>query len=1670
MNPPSAKQARMSTSSVEPVWHRLVLAHAQEKPARELLGIRAELLKLAPKQRLQSMLAVQLARDFVHLPPGAKLSHLLFAVLDFDLGRLALEEMGREALVLSRLVQSIAELKGFLFAPGREMSAAYLESLRDLDRTLECVCRLNVAAFPGDLVVQLQHVLLNFSHPRHGVKFLRTAALALAHVNGELPVNGSSRIVQSAWLFATVSLNRSGGEDNGKLLAGISALTSSSHSLEEEQDVDTVMLALEALCAWSGRLALTASKQDVLLAFDLCVQFADHVTLATLGLNTYERLVVACVKLEWQDLLQGEVENLVYAQLAQAKQCGRGFYLRLEKFIKAVGALKTVAWSGNGGLSLVERLLAKKSHQEVVGNGICNCLCALFKSWLVETKHVVTEDVKQAFAHVAKELENGAGDVFVNFHLVRRFLNDFFGEFQCAAEARANKEIGLFLLAKLPTKEANAWARLSLLLALERGAIHVTVVVGPTARGLQLGSLELEQALRSADAELRQASWALVSTRVKKTKFPSQVVLDAVLGAFRVMVKYDCNAVKTSLERLFDRLFLLLKHKPKANPALDDDGEDVDVDLGKAHCRAFLCECAGVIANQLYVDAPLNAVSLSLDLAAHLLQNNNNAAQGALDALLLPGTVQALLHMLLHSSFDSMRAQAYKVLEAMPAALPGMETCERMNEYLASALPTLGTKSRRECDAVALLYRLFLKRFREAGAFLHCAPPSGDAVVMRQALQLAKQCETVPTAYDVGCVITGANGAVLATGFSRELEGNTHAEEVALGRLLPTHKSGELTLYTTMEPCSHRLSGKECCTARILAHNHSHPHGKITRVVVGVNEPDLFVKDCVGVALLGEHGVAITRVDAAVAHECLATSTGGRWGPTEVFVNELSAKLLQEHGSSPVLALVTLRYVLRDCKELPRTQHALLPLLLQCVDRAAKQMVDTSEEEDEDEEEDAAWLVVREGSEALTELLERDPSDHAVVVSACNWFLDTALQLKHSGAMTYVTKGLERVTKLLLKSPALQHVVIKEWLPRLFEQLRDEQAFDKAIRRNEGFCFAIRAIVRAGELCKRGDVIQLVCHQLIVLEPHKQAAHLNVLKSLFEDSVSARALGPFLAQSLQLAVDGFPSPEWKIRSASLSLMVSLLKRIVGDQPSKTCVSVNSFRAVFSSYPSIVQVLDRELTLAVHSPSSTQLALYPLLLFLSSMKLSTQSAASEEEQRFANLCQQLCQQHPVFQVRAIAARAWAVLQPAPAAFPVFAANQNSVHGALLYLRDTTKATAFASEVGQILANGNHSYIVRELALELAVDLGFDGLLAAVGEYMQLPADQADGALLGRTRFYTTLLVRFVDAAVARSEFARLERVLCELVSKDGPGLGAFQRLAELALPNREALLPGLILVLLAQCRETEHVEALAALLPVERTVVMVVGANVDHLLRVLAAQPRNVRLQAAGLRVLSKLGSQRDLAPRLELASKHAALEMRLASALCVGDGSWGEELLRLVCALRLLCDEDEQVREVTRSSLGSRDCVGATFHALWPTITQTVGPAASSHWLDYLVEWVLASPAGDGKEEDDEQQPLEHFEQKVWVDLASRELARVVRQRQAAGLLSEEQARELASRALARLLGGGSFMDQYGALCGVRALGDALSSELLHAVSRPQDAPPHALLVVLQDVKQRLVL
>ncbi|MBH0778900.1 deaminase [Nocardia bovistercoris] len=126
-----------------------------------------------------------------------------------------------------------------------------------------------------------------------------------------------------------------------------------------------------------------------------------------------------------------------------------------------------------------------------------------------------------------------------------------------------------------------------------------------------------------------------------------------------------------------------------------------------------------------------------------------------------------------------------------------------------------------------------------------------DREYLRQAIELARRCPPSATAFSVGAVVV-ANGAVLATGYSRESDPKAHAEEAALAKLATEDpRLATATIYSTLEPCSQRATATRTpCTERILA-------AGIPRVVIAWREPSTFVADCVGVENLRAHGVTV---------------------------------------------------------------------------------------------------------------------------------------------------------------------------------------------------------------------------------------------------------------------------------------------------------------------------------------------------------------------------------------------------------------------------------------------------------------------------------------------------------------------------------------------------------------------------------------------------------------------------------------------------------------------------------------------------------------------------------------------------------------------------------------------------------------------------------------------
>lgn len=170
--------------------------------------------------------------------------------------------------------------------------------------------------------------------------------------------------------------------------------------------------------------------------------------------------------------------------------------------------------------------------------------------------------------------------------------------------------------------------------------------------------------------------------------------------------------------------------------------------------------------------------------------------------------------------------------------------------------------------------------------------PEGDNHLkfLRIALDEARKCIPTPTAFCVGAVLTVrypevSEPILLATGYSRELPGNTHAEANALAKarslsnddlkaIFPSLPPGTTVdellsgadIYTTMEPCSIRTSGLAPCAGAVIA-------ARIRRCFIGVGEPDDFV-NCEGAQKLKDADVEVVWI-SGLEKECLEVARTG---------------------------------------------------------------------------------------------------------------------------------------------------------------------------------------------------------------------------------------------------------------------------------------------------------------------------------------------------------------------------------------------------------------------------------------------------------------------------------------------------------------------------------------------------------------------------------------------------------------------------------------------------------------------------------------------------------------------------------------------------------------------------------------------------------------------------
>ncbi len=126
-----------------------------------------------------------------------------------------------------------------------------------------------------------------------------------------------------------------------------------------------------------------------------------------------------------------------------------------------------------------------------------------------------------------------------------------------------------------------------------------------------------------------------------------------------------------------------------------------------------------------------------------------------------------------------------------------------------------------------------------------------DIYWLTRAIELSKKCPKSTTSFAVGAIIVATDGNLISDGFSLELGDGWHAEECAIHKAVQSeYDLSGCTIYSSLEPCSVRLSGKKACVDHIIACRCCH-------VVFALHEPLLFV-DCKTEKKLQNNGIQVT--------------------------------------------------------------------------------------------------------------------------------------------------------------------------------------------------------------------------------------------------------------------------------------------------------------------------------------------------------------------------------------------------------------------------------------------------------------------------------------------------------------------------------------------------------------------------------------------------------------------------------------------------------------------------------------------------------------------------------------------------------------------------------------------------------------------------------------------
>ncbi|XP_073980675.1 thyroid adenoma-associated protein homolog isoform X3 [Rhodnius prolixus] len=390
-----------------------------------------------------------------------------------------------------------------------------------------------------------------------------------------------------------------------------------------------------------------------------------------------------------------------------------------------------------------------------------------------------------------------------------------------------------------------------------------------------------------------------------------------------------------------------------------------------------------------------------------------------------------------------------------------------------------------------------------------------------------------------------------------------------------------------------------------------------------------------------------------------------------------------------------------------------------------------------------SWRTVKEVSLLLGEIVEQLSSfketvliSEEEIIRIGNHLMNLLLETKHRGAFEQAYLGFCKLAGSLWRCPIGNlHELPLQWLTSTLDEISTNEKLS-ATRRSAGIPFIIQGLVCSELQLGSSKCLITAFNLLFDLLNSAEASTdarthaLNILRALFRHHMLGEMVGPYVAQGLTVAINGFNSGTWAERNSSTLLLSALMVRIFGVPRSRTerisWKNKLTGRIFFQRYPTLYSELLKHLKLA--SIDNLYPATYPVLLILGRLYPSPLEGTDSNLQlnTFIPFVSE-CASSSILKTRTLAASAMVALI-SPHMYIDYinslfqdvsnSQNENRSHGLLLQVIKLLRHSSnlpeeyliernlsmnkWFSEVTKLLKYKKHCYLVKECCLKIVIN--------------------------------------------------------------------------------------------------------------------------------------------------------------------------------------------------------------------------------------------------------------------------------------------------------------------------------------------------------------------------------